>query len=173
MQEEINNRSIAITVSASRLTARILAKAMLNTIAQMKAAKKRAKTAAADTLPSGKMSVKELSKRSGGGLESVEITDDNIKAFDPIARKYGITYSLAKVPDSELSQDGPSPKWTVFFRGKDSEVMTQAFKEFAAKTLEKSKDKPSVLDAIKEFGEKIQNKVRNREKVRERGEPER
>jgi len=42
----------------------------------------------------GRQSLKQLSK--GGPLSSVEITDDNIKAFDPVSRKYYVSYELKK-----------------------------------------------------------------------------
>ena len=48
--------------------------------------------------PDGRV-IKQLSK--DGALESVHITDGNIKAFDPIARKYGVRYHLVKDTSEE------------------------------------------------------------------------
>ena len=62
------------------------------------------------------------------------------------------------------------PRYIVFFKGRDADVMTQAFKEYTAKSLKKEK-KPSIkktLAALKEQSEKV---VPHKEKVKvkERG----
>ena len=112
----------------------------------------------------GKMSFKQLSK--GGCLSEVDITNDNIKAFDPIARKYGIRYSLQKDATAE------PPQWRVYFRAKDADSMTAAFKEFSASVLNKDKDKPSVRDVMREFRDKCLNAIRELSKKLTRGGPE-
>jgi len=113
----------------------------------------------------GKQSVKHLSK--GGKLENIEIKNENIKAFDPIARKYGISYALQK-DNSETP-----PKWLVFFQSKDTATMTLAFKEFSAQMLNKEKSKPSVKEAITKFREVIRNTVRDKTRNKDHGTHER
>jgi hypothetical protein len=44
----------------------------------------------------GKQTLKHLMKQNTG-VSSMEITDAKIKAFEPIAKKYGLDYSLKKV----------------------------------------------------------------------------
>ena len=117
-----------------------------------------------NTPKEGKQSVKQLAK--GGSLQSIEIADDNIKAFEPFARKYGIDYALQKDASSS------PPRWCVFFKAKDVDALTAAFKAFSAKMLTKTKEKPSVRDSMRKFREVIKNAVRDRVKHKHREGPE-
>ena len=116
----------------------------------------------------GKQSIKELSK--GGTLSSIEVTEGNIKNFDPIARKYGIKYALQKVAPEPGSKD--LPKWMVFFQAKDVDALTAAFKEYSKGAMKREADKPSVIDGIRNFREKMKNVVRDKIKVKHREGPE-
>ncbi len=66
MQEEIDQKSTALIIKGTKLTAKMLAKAMAAALRQMK--KSRDKP--------GKQSFKQLSK--GGNLENIPISEDNI-----------------------------------------------------------------------------------------------
>ena len=170
IQEDIDNKSVALYIKAGKITSSLLAKAMLAALKKMQKAR--------DAPKVGEQSLKQLSK--GGTLSSVEITDDNIKDFDPIARKYGIGYALQKDDSTEPTT------WTVFFKCKDVDAMTAAFKEFSKKVLEKEADKkPSVRDEVREHNRnkvavKVQakdkgidkNAVKVRVKGRDKGVPE-
>jgi len=157
IQEEIDNKSVALYIKAGKLTSQVLAKAMLATLRKIQKAR--------DAPKVGEQSLKQLSK--GGTLSSVEITDDNIKDFDPIARKYGIGYALQK-DDSTVP-----PRWLVLFKCKDADAMEAAFKEFCKKTLAKEADKkPSVREAVREHREAGKNAVRVKIKTKDRGVPE-
>ena len=152
MQEELENKSVALTTKAAKITGKVLAKLMLAALKKMKESH--------DKPAEGKQSMKQLAK--GGALSSVDITDDNIKAFDPVARKYNISYSLKK----DASTD--PPRWVVFFRAKDVDAMTAAFTEFSNKMVKREKDKPSTRDAMRDFREKIANVVRDKTKHKHR-----
>lgn len=115
----------------------------------------------ATELPHGKQSLKQL-KKHNTGLEDVEITDANIKSFEPFARKYHIDYALKKDTTVE------PPKWLVFFKGKDKDAMTQAFKEYVNTTLKREK-KPSILEALKSAAEKVMQKDRSHEQKKDKG----
>jgi hypothetical protein len=156
LQEDIQNRSVALTTKASKLTAQGLAKLMRAALRKMRQSR--------DAPTEGKQSVRELSK--GGALQSIEITDGNIKAFEPYARKYGVSYALQKDASSE------PPKWLVFFKAKDTDALTAAFKEFSAKVLSKEKAKPSVKDSMRKFREVLRNAVRDKTKHKHREGPE-
>lgn len=112
-------------------------------------------------LPHGKQSLKQL-KKHNAGLEDVEITDANIKSFEPFARKYHIDYALKK--DSTVEP----PKWLVFFKGKDKDTMTQAFNEYVNTTLKREK-KPSILEALKNSAEKVMQKELSHEQKKDKG----
>ena len=156
MQEELENKSVSLAIKTTKLTAKGLAVAMRFMLRQIQ--KERDKP--------GEMSLKQLSK--GGSLSEVEVTDNNIKSFDPVARKYGIHYTLRKDSASE------PPTWHVFFRAKEADSMTAAFKEFSNKVLnrEKEKDKLSVRETMKDFREKIAHAVKDITKHKHRGGPE-
>ena len=106
----------------------------------------------------GKQTLKKLMDQ-GSQLTNIEVTDNNIKSFDKVARKYGIDYSLKKVKGEK------PPRYLVFFKGRDVDVMTEAFKEFAAKKLNREK-KPSIRKALAAFKEKAKQVNQNREKVK-------
>ena len=57
------------------------------------------------------------------------------------------------------------PKYMVFFKGKDADVITQAFKEFV-KVNEKKRGRVSVKEKLAEFRELL-GKDKNRERARE------
>lgn len=113
-------------------------------------------------IPHGKQSVKQLIGQNQG-VTSIESNDPDIKAFDKVARKYGVDYAVKKVRDD----DGKS-KYIIFFKGRDNDAITAAFKEYTAKSMEKAK-KPSVLKKRKEIGAVMQNKVLERTKTKQRG----
>ena len=150
MQDEINEKTVALYIKTGKLTAEVLQKAMKAALAQSK--KQIGKQ------PHGKQTLKQLMKQNTG-VSSMEITDANIKAFEPVAKKYGIDYSLKKVKGEE------PPRYLVFFKGRDVDVMTEAFKEFAAKKLSREK-KPSIRKALAAFKEKAKQINANREKVK-------
>ena len=149
MQEQINEKTVALSIKTAKLTAEVLQKA----IRKMLSAKNKA-----PKIYKGKQTLKHLMKQNTG-VSSMEITDANIKAFEPIAKKYGLDYSLKKVKGEE------PPRYLVFFKGRDVDVMTEAFKEFAAKQLNKEK-KPSIRKALAAFKEKAKQMNQNREKVK-------
>lgn len=55
----------------------------------------------------------------------------------------------------------------VFFKGRDADVMTQAFKEFSNKNLEKDK-KPSIRKLISKMIGEAEKNNKHREKVKQK-----
>lgn len=158
MQEHVNEKTVALTVRGAKMTGRLLAKAMNHALRRMKQAR--------DAPPQGKQTLKQLAKQNAG-LSSIEITNQNIKSFEPYARKYGIDFALKK--DASVTP----PKWLVFFKGRDVDAMTLAFAEFSAKTLKRSTAKPSILAQLNRFKELVKNTVLDRVKNKDHGGPER
>jgi hypothetical protein len=62
-----------------------------------------------------------------GKLDSIEITDNNIKDFMKVAKKYDVDYALKK--DSSTTP----PTYNVFFTAKDTDTFKRAFQEYAGK----------------------------------------
>lgn len=166
MNDEINrevaNKTVALVFRASKLTTGTLSKAMrayLNHRKQASAAKQRAEP------KHGKMKVKELVGQ-GQGASSIEVTDSNIKTFEKVAKKYNVDFAVKK--DKTVDP----PKYMVFFKGKDTDVISQAFKEFV-KVNEKKKAKVSVRQKLKTFKQVVaqnKNRERTRDKKKNRGQ---
>ena len=96
-------------------------------------------------------------------LSNIEVTDGNIKSFEKCARKYNVDFSLKK--DTSISP----PRYFVFFKAKDVDVMTAAFKEYTGKTLNKSK-KPSIRKKLELAKERVaKHREREKTKQKERG----
>ena len=163
LQEEITQKTLALCVEASKMTAQLLQQAMKKVLADMEKHKTNPQ------LHHGKQTIRQLMKH-GAGVSNIEITDQNIKAFSATAKKYGIDFALKKDTTGEI------PRYLVFFKGRDADAVTAAFREFSAKNLAKEK-KPSIRRRLTkakeqakrqelERGEKIKNRDRGLERRR-------
>lgn len=150
MQEQVNEKTIALYIKTGKLTADTLQKAMKSLLNQMKKQKNKQ--------PYGKQTLKQLMKQNIG-VSNIEITEDNIKAFESTAKKYGIDFALKKD-----TTENP-PRYLVFFKGRDADVLTAAFKEFSAKKLTQDK-KPSIRKLLSDFKEKAASLNAQRAKVK-------
>ena len=162
MQEEVNEKTISLCIKGGKITAQILKAALIKLLAEMDK-KKQQEKGKGQCKRTGKQSIKSLQK-SGAQITNIVVTDNNIKSFDRVARKYGIDYSLKK--DSHVEP----PLYLVFFKSKDVDVMTAAFKEYAGAELDQSKKKkPSVrkkLQKTQERKAKHRQRVKTKQKVR-------
>jgi chemotaxis receptor (MCP) glutamine deamidase CheD len=150
LQDEINEKVVALSVKGAKLTAEMLQKAIKAMLAQAKKQQEKQ--------PHGKQTLKQLAKQNAG-LSNIEITEGNIKAFESTAKKYGIDFALKK--DATESP----PRYLVFFKGRDADVLTAAFKEFSAKKLTQEK-KPSIRKLLSTLKEAAQGKNAERAKVK-------
>ena len=119
MQEEIEKKTIALAISGSKITGRTLAKAISVYLNHRKGKLL--------DLKHGRESIKDLMKHNTA-LSNIEITDSNINDFQRIARKYGVDFALKKDKTGEI------PKYLVFFKARDGDALTAAFKEYTAIT---------------------------------------
>lgn len=152
MHEEVNQKTIAFSVNATKLTAKVL-KDLLDKYLEVQKQKNREKS----PYYQGKQSLKELIGQNAG-VSNIEISDNNIKSFERVAKKYGIDYAVKK------EKTGDPPKYLIFFKGRDTDVLTMAFKEFVAKN-EKKHTKTSIREKLTHFKE-IKMKGKNRERSR-------
>mgnify|MGYP001251118863 FL=1 len=151
MQEEVENRAVTLVISATKLTARLLKAVILKYLASRKE-KRLQKARAAPEKPTGKQTVKQLIGQNQG-VSNIEITDSNIKSFERVARKYGVDFAVKK--DRSVSP----PKYLVFFKGRDADALTAAFKEYTAYELKraaKAQNRPSVLAHLQALKAKVQ-----------------
>ena len=155
MQDEINEKVVALSVKGAKLTAEMLQKAIKAMLAQAKKQQEKQ--------THGKQTLKQLAKQNAG-LSNIEITEGNIKAFEQTAKKYGIDFALKKD-----STETP-PRYLVFFKGRDADALTAAFKEFSAKKLTQEQN-PSIRKLIVSLKEKAAalNAQRDKVKNKDRG----
>ena len=150
MQEEVTRKTIALAIKAAKLDGKMLQAALRKLLQLYRKAR--------DTPHHGKQTLKQL-MRHGTGVSNIEITDANIKAFESTAKKYGIDFALKKADD----------RYLVFFKGRDADVLTAAFREFSKKKLGKER-KPSVRhDLAEKKAEAAQSAKRDKVKNMDRG----
>ena len=149
MQEEVTQKVIALSIKMGKGTAKLTEQAL------QKAIKKFLEQKIAP--PHGKQTMRQLMKQNAG-VSNIEITHDNIKAFESMAKKYGIDFSLKKVK-------GEQPRYLVFFKSRDADAMTAAFQEFSAKKLNREK-KPSIRKALAAAKDKAKQLNEARDKVK-------
>ena len=104
MQEEVTQKTIALSMKTGKLTAQALQAAL------KKYLQHRAK---GPKLHHGKQSLKQL-KAHGAALTNIEVTEANIGAFKPCAKKYGVDFTLRKDKTTQ------PPHYIVIFKAKDA-----------------------------------------------------
>ena len=150
MQEEVTQKTIALSVNVGKGAARLTEQALQKAIKKFLEQKSKA--------PHGKQTMRQLMKQNAG-VSNIEITEGNIKAFESTAKKYGIDFALKKD-----TTENP-PRYLVFFKGRDADVLTAAFKEFSAKKLTQEK-KPSIRKLLSSLKEKAAGLNAQRDKVK-------
>ena len=156
MQEEVTQKTIALVIKTAKLDANVLKAAMKMYLNHHK--QKAQKT-------HGKTSVKKL-VGEGVGASSIEITDGNIKSFERVAKKYNVDFAITKDKTTK------PPKYMVLFKGRDADVIAQAFREFVYGN-EKKKGRVSLREKLKHYKEAApqdKNRERSREKNKDRGQ---
>lgn len=151
MQEEVRDKSVALVIKVGKTGAKLTAELLKVAIRHYQKQ--------ANAPVHGKQTVKSLVKQ-GAGVQNIEITDKNIKSFERVARKYGVDFALKKDPSEG--------KYLVFFKARDADALNAAFAEYTAKTLNRTKEKPSLMKQLSHFKEMVKNlandKVKNRDK---------
>lgn len=164
MQDEVNEKTVSLCIRCGKVTANLLKAAMKKALTKMEQEKqklqgqKQPKQDKEDKTYKGKQSMDKLMKQNVQ-LSNIEITDGNIKSFERVAKKYSIDFSLKK----DVTAD--PPRYYVFFKARDADVMTAAFKEYTGKSLNKDK-KPSVRKKLQQAITKSLAKHRELEKTK-------
>jgi len=168
VQDEVNEKTVSLCIRGGKITAQLLKAAMRKALAQMEQEKAKQKQQskvqkqqddkAKDKSYRGKQTMEKL-MRQNVQLSNIEITDGNIKSFERVAKKYSIDFSLKK----DVNAD--PPRYYVFFKARDADVMTAAFKEYTGRSLNKDK-KPSVRKKLQQAISKSLKKHRELEKTK-------
>lgn len=156
MQEELEQRTVSVTVQAAKLSGRVLKAAIAATLRKMEQERNTPKV--------GRNNMKRLAGRDGGA-NTIEVSG-RIRSFERYARKHQVRYHIEK----EIGSD--PPKWTVYFKANQADALTAAFKEYTKKDLSREQ-RPSMLAQLRRFKELAQSLGKDRVKNKEHGGPER
>lgn len=158
MQEEVENRTVNLAISTTKLTARGILRLALKGLAYIR----RKSQESAMKKPVGKQTIQELIGQNQG-VTNIDIAKTDLKGFEKYARKYGVDYAITK--DKSVLP----PKYLVFFKARDTDAMTAAFNAYSAEILTRNK-RPSVLKTLHKLMDAVRDipaKVATREKQRE------
>ncbi|RHT68911.1 PcfB family protein [Butyricicoccus sp. AM28-25] len=163
MQEEIENRTVNLAISTTKLTARGIIRLAAKGLAYIK--RKSHEAALKNKKPDGRQTIQQLIGQNQG-VTNIDISQTDLKGFEKYARKYGVDYAITK--DKSVFP----PKYLVFFKARDADAMTAAFNAYSAEVLAKSK-RPSTLnrlhkliDAVKSIPTKVTSRDKQREQTR-------
>lgn len=156
MQEYVEERTVAMSVKAAKLSGRVLATACMKALAQMKKHHEAAKR------PHGRQSVKKLMNHYGtkGSMKYVGAPKD----FERIARQFHVDYAFHKtIPGHYL----------LFFKADQADAITAAFSKYSEKVMGRTNDKPSILGQLRQLVGQIKERPKTKERAREAVKEER
>lgn len=156
MQEEIEQRTVSVTIQAAKLSGRVLKAAIAAALRKMEQERNTPKV--------GRNTMKRLAGLDGG-TNTIEVSG-RIRSFERYARKHQVRYHIEK----EVGAD--PPRWTVYFKANQADALTAAFKEYTKKDLSRE-SRPSMLAKLHKFKELAQALGKDRVKNKEHGGPER
>lgn len=139
MQEDIEQRTVSVSVQATKLSGRVLQAAIAAVLQKMEQERNTPKV--------GRNSMKRLTAREPGA-NTIEVTG-RIRSFERYARKHQVRYHIEK----EVGTN--PPKWTVYFKANQADALTAAFKEYTRKDLTRTQ-RPSLLSQLQKFKELAQ-----------------
>lgn len=161
MTMDDSKKTVDVVIQATRLTTQVLRDAVYDI------------TMKTNYDNRGNVSLSQLMEQ--GKLDSIEITDNNIRSFLDVAKKYDVSYALKR--DSSTLP----PTYHVFFTGRNIETLNRAFKEYVGvidKKLDKEKDKKFVgkvvnREQIQKNAKTIKRMEQEKAKQRNKGDIER
>ena len=116
MQEEIEQKSATLMINGTKFSLRTLKSAALRLLAH------RQNPSAPGVKHRGKQTVRQLVGQNQG-VSNVELSGEDIKAFERVARKYGVDYAVKKVK-------GDAPRFLIFFKARDADALNAALSEY-------------------------------------------
>lgn len=155
MQDEIENKTVNLVISSVKLTARTIERGLRAYLEHQK----RRRITKASKIPHGKQTVKQLIGQNQG-VSTMEIHDRDIKAFERLAKKYGVDFAVQK--DKSAVQSN----YLVFFKARDADALDAVLKDYTTYKM-KFKGRKSVLEKLRNMKAKVaelSENVRNRKK---------
>jgi len=146
LQEEIENKTVAISVQAAKLTGKVLAKACA--AAYRKIQKDMAENA---KRPQGRQSVKRLTGRYDA--KTMPLNEDT-KLFDQVIKEKNLKVDYAFMPN------GPG-KHLLLFKAAQIDTITAAFAEYTSRYMARSKEKrPSIKKELEKHGKRERTRTK-------------
>ena len=121
MQEEIEQKSATLMINGTKFSLRTLKSAALKLLAH------RQNPSAPGVKHRGKQTVRQLVGQNQG-VSNVELSGEDIKAFERVARKYGVDYAVKKVK-------GDAPRFLIFFKARDADALNAALSEYTGQKM--------------------------------------
>ncbi len=114
MQEEVNQKTVALSIKTAKLTGKVLAAALGKVVRALQKHHRKALT------PQGRQSVKKLMNHYGGknAMQYVGAPKD----FDRIAKEFHVDYAFHKVSPGH---------YLLFFKANQADAITAAFQKFS------------------------------------------
>ena len=156
MQEEVNQKTVALSIRTTKLTGKVLAAALGKVVRALQKHHQKALT------PQGRQSVKKLMNHYGGKSAMPYVGAP--KDFDRIAKAFHVDYAFHKT--------GPS-HYLLFFKADQADAIQAAFGKYTEKAMGRSQDRPSILGQLRQFVEQIAARPKQKEQVREAVKEER
>lgn len=138
MQEEVEQKTVNLAVTTTKLTGRVAVKA----IAWYLRHRKEKKLEKVNEIPHGKQSVKKLIGQNAG-VSTIDVSKTGLRDFERIAKKYNVDFAVTK--DKTVDP----PKYVIFFKARDADALNQVVKEYSAKQLDKAKNSSRTVEVKK------------------------
>lgn len=156
MQEEVNQKTVALSIRAAKLSGKILASAFQKVLGDVKKHHQKAMT------PQGRQSVKKLMNHYG--TKSAMTLVGAPRDFDRIAKEFHVDYAFHKTSPGH---------YLLFFKADQADAITAAFSKYTEKVMGRSQEKPSILGQLRQFVEQIAARPKQKERAREAVKEER
>jgi hypothetical protein len=154
MQEEVTGKTVALIVDGVKMSEQAFEKSVQKFLEEIQKSKQ-------PRIYRGRQTLKQLAGQNAG-LANIEISDQNIKAFSRVARKYHVDFALKKDTTAE------QPRYLVFFKSRDADAITAAFQEFASRKMNREKA-PTIRERLTQArvqAEKTEHRQLDRQKVK-------
>ena len=151
MQEELERKSISVTVQATKLTGRVMKATIAAALRKIEKERNTPKVGrnSMRRLKVGRNSMRRLTAQTPDA-HKIEV-EERIRSFERYAKKYRVHYHVEK--DASVSP----PKWTVYFKANQADAIEAAFKKYTQKTV-KRENRPSLFSQLSEddgYSEKV------------------
>ena len=158
MQEEVNEKTISLCIKGGKITAQILKAALIKLLAEMDKKKQRKQGEKGQCKKTGRQSIKSLQK-SGAQITNIVVTDNNIKSFDRVARKWNVDYAFYQTEPG---------KYLLFFKSGQTDAMTACFSEYSRKVLNRAKTRqPNIPEQMKQAEQQLAKEKPQKEHIKE------